>query len=140
MLPRLNKITQVKFLTSGDFPSGPVVKTLPSSAGGMGLIPDQGTKIPHTTLCSQKKVLVKKKNWLGLPGSPVVKTLSSQGRGHGLHPWSGKIPHAAWHSQASTPGHPAPETTLFATTQSCRCQAKINWAFPLCHRKSWMVL
>ena len=30
-----------------DFPGGPVVKTLPSSAGGVGLIPDWGTKIPH---------------------------------------------------------------------------------------------
>ena len=30
-----------------DFPSGPVVKTLPSNAGGMGLIPDRGAKIPH---------------------------------------------------------------------------------------------
>jgi len=28
-----------------DFPAGPVVTTLPSSAGGVGLIPDLGTKI-----------------------------------------------------------------------------------------------
>ena len=27
------------------FPAGPVVKTLPSSAGGSGLIPGQGPKI-----------------------------------------------------------------------------------------------
>ena len=30
-----------------DFPGGPVIKTLPSSAGGAGSIPGQGTKIPH---------------------------------------------------------------------------------------------
>ena len=30
-----------------DFPSGPVVKNPPSNAGDMGLIPGQGTKIPH---------------------------------------------------------------------------------------------
>ena len=30
-----------------DFPGGPVVKTLASKAGGTGLIPSQGTKIPH---------------------------------------------------------------------------------------------
>ena len=30
-----------------DFPGGPVVKTLPSNAGGGGLILGQGTKIPH---------------------------------------------------------------------------------------------
>ena len=31
----------------GDFPGGPVVKSLPSSAGSVGSIPGQGTKIPH---------------------------------------------------------------------------------------------
>ena len=30
-----------------DFPGGPVVKNLPSNAGDVGLIPGQGTKIPH---------------------------------------------------------------------------------------------
>ena len=30
-----------------DFSEGPVVKTLPFKAGGEGLIPGQGTKIPH---------------------------------------------------------------------------------------------
>ena len=30
-----------------DFPGGPVVKTLLSNAGGVGLIPTQGAKIPH---------------------------------------------------------------------------------------------
>ena len=32
-----------------DFPGGPVIKNnhLPSSAGGVGSIPDLGTKIPH---------------------------------------------------------------------------------------------
>ena len=30
-----------------DFPSGPVVKNPPSSAGDAGLIPGWGTKIPH---------------------------------------------------------------------------------------------
>ena len=33
--------------TAGDFPSGPVVKNLPSNAGDAGSIPGQGTKIPH---------------------------------------------------------------------------------------------
>ena len=35
----------VKFILG--FPGGPVVKTLPSNAVGMGFIPGQGTKIPH---------------------------------------------------------------------------------------------
>ena len=33
----------------GDFPGGPTVKILPSSVGGVGLIPDQGTKIIHAS-------------------------------------------------------------------------------------------
>ena len=32
-----------------DFPGGPVVKNPPSNAGDVGLIPGQGTKIPHAT-------------------------------------------------------------------------------------------
>ena len=32
-----------------DFPGGPVVKTSPSTAGGAGLIPDWGAKIPHAS-------------------------------------------------------------------------------------------
>ena len=30
-----------------DFPGSPVFKTSPSNAGGVGLIPGQGAKIPH---------------------------------------------------------------------------------------------
>ena len=37
-----------KFLkVNRDFPGGPVVNNLPCDAGNMGLITDQGTKIPH---------------------------------------------------------------------------------------------
>ena len=32
-----------------DFPGGPVVKTSPSNAGVVGLIPGWGTKIPHAS-------------------------------------------------------------------------------------------
>ena len=31
----------------GDFPGGPVVKTLPANAGGVDLIPGRTAKIPH---------------------------------------------------------------------------------------------
>ena len=34
-------------MQSWDFPSGPVVKTSPASARGVGSIPSQATKIPH---------------------------------------------------------------------------------------------
>ena len=38
-----------------DFPGGVVVKTPAFTAGSMGLIPGQGTKIPHAAQHSQKK-------------------------------------------------------------------------------------
>ena len=34
-------------LSVGNFPGGPAVKNPPSNAGDEGLIPGQGTKIPH---------------------------------------------------------------------------------------------
>ena len=38
----------------GDFPSSPLVKTLPSNAGSMGSMPGLGAKIPHTAGSGQK--------------------------------------------------------------------------------------
>ena len=35
-------------LEEGDFPGGPVIKTSPSNAGGVGWIPGWGAKIPYT--------------------------------------------------------------------------------------------
>ena len=37
-----------------DFPGGPVLGLLISTAEGTGSIPGWGTKIPHATWCSQK--------------------------------------------------------------------------------------
>ena len=37
-----------------DLPGGPVVKTPLSNAGDWGLIPGEGTKIPHAVGCGQK--------------------------------------------------------------------------------------
>ena len=39
-----------------DFPGSPMVKTLPSNAGGAGLIPGQGTKIPHASWSKNQNV------------------------------------------------------------------------------------
>ena len=41
------KLTSCVIKKFRDFPSGPVVKNLPSNAGDAGLIPGRGTKIPH---------------------------------------------------------------------------------------------
>ena len=60
----------------GDFPGGPVVKTLPSTAWGMGLMLGQGTK--HSTCLKKKKKKMFKEatslkillnGWLNQPGS-----------------------------------------------------------------------
>ena len=49
MLPAagLNKLLSSIKSLSRDFPGGPVVKNPCSNAGDKGLIPGQGTKIPH---------------------------------------------------------------------------------------------
>ena len=43
-----------------DFPSGPVVKTLPSNIGGLGLMPGWGAKIPHTSWPKNQNIKQKK--------------------------------------------------------------------------------
>ena len=45
-----------------DFPGGPVVKISPSDAGGIGLIPDQGAKIPHASQPKKKNHKKTKQN------------------------------------------------------------------------------
>ena len=44
-----------------DFPGGPVVKNPQSSAGDVGLIPRQGTKIPHSAGQQSPRVTVGEK-------------------------------------------------------------------------------
>ena len=41
-------LSLLRNLVTWGFPGGPVVKDLPCSAGDMGSIPGQGTKIPQT--------------------------------------------------------------------------------------------
>ena len=43
-----------------DFPGGPVIKTLPSNAGGLGSIPSWGDKIPHASGPKNQNVKQKK--------------------------------------------------------------------------------
>ena len=45
---------EAQFTTDLDFLGGPVVKTLPSNARVAGLIPGQGTKIPHDSWSKKK--------------------------------------------------------------------------------------
>jgi len=44
-----------------NFPSSPVVKTLPSTAGGMGLISGWRLKILHVMRCGQKVIKISEK-------------------------------------------------------------------------------
>ena len=46
---QLEKTLNIKNGLGQDFEGGPVVKNLPANAGDVGLIPGQGTKIPHAT-------------------------------------------------------------------------------------------
>ena len=43
-----------------DFPGSPVVKTLPSNAGGVGSIPGQGAKITHASQPEKPKNIKQK--------------------------------------------------------------------------------
>ena len=41
---------------TGDIPGGPVVKTSPFNAGGVGWIPGRGTKIPHASVSKNQEL------------------------------------------------------------------------------------
>ena len=56
-----------------DFPGSPVVKTLPSTAGGVGSIPGQGTKVLPAAGCGQK-LKKKKEGKKRKKGLQVTKT------------------------------------------------------------------
>ena len=71
LLQQLNMEKRHAFLTVlrikwRDFPGSSVVKRLwASTAGGMGLIPGWGTKIPHATWHGQKTKTKKQSVWQG---------------------------------------------------------------------------
>ena len=44
-----------RILELADFPGGPVVKSVPSNAGGVGLFSGRRAKIPHPTYLEGKK-------------------------------------------------------------------------------------
>ena len=48
-LIRMTIIKKIRNSKCWDFPGSPVVKTSPSNAGGAGLIPGQGTKVPQAS-------------------------------------------------------------------------------------------
>ena len=54
-MSRKEKNSREQNSISRDFPGGPVVKTLPSSAGGVGSIPGQEVKISHASQPKKNK-------------------------------------------------------------------------------------
>ena len=50
-------------ISAKDFPGGPVVRSHPSTAGGVASVPSQGTNIPHAILHAawhgQKNILLR---------------------------------------------------------------------------------
>ena len=68
--------TDIKKAEGTSLPSGPVVKTSPSSAEAAGLIPGQGARISHVLQPKKTKTLKKQNNRSrGFPDGPVVKNL-----------------------------------------------------------------
>ena len=72
------------------FPGGPVVKILPCNTGDLGLIPGQGTKIPHAseqlTLhatsiepTTRESVHGRVRGWVGEEGIPAQNVRGGQG-------------------------------------------------------------
>ena len=51
----LGGVPTIQWNKPGDFPGSPVVKILPSSAGGTGLIPGRGTRVTCAMVCGKKK-------------------------------------------------------------------------------------
>ena len=43
-----------------------------SNAGGMGLIPGQGTEVPHAAECGQKLKKKRKKVWVGYSATEAL--------------------------------------------------------------------
>ena len=56
-----------------DFPGGPVVKTLPSNAGGVSLTPGLGAKIPHAS--GPKTQNIKKRSNIVTNSIKTLKTV-----------------------------------------------------------------
>ena len=56
----------------GGLSGSPVVKTQPSNAGGMGLIPGQGTEVPHAAECGQKLKKKRKNVWVGYSATEAL--------------------------------------------------------------------
>ena len=64
----MSVLSQQSFLNQSrcwGFPAGPVVRTLPSIAGGVGSIPVWGTKIPHASQTKVKNVRTLKMVYIG---------------------------------------------------------------------------
>ena len=88
---------------NGDFPGGPAVRTLPSTAGNMGSIPGQRTKIPKSPGNLPQPLLMK----------PFVFTLVISFDSQDWHPWEPQL-------QMKTQG-PERLSDLPEVTQQVRC-------------------
>ena len=102
-----------------DFPSGPVGKMSPPSAGSVGLIPGQGTKIPHASW--PKKQNIKQKHYCNksskyfLKNSPHQKHLTKKKKSRSNITAAAAAAKSLWScptlcdpTDSSTPGSPIP--------------------------------
>ena len=68
-----------------DLPGGPAVKSLPCNAGDVGLIPGQGTKIPHATEQLSPHASTREPAYHKLWSPCTLKPMSHNYRAH--EPW-----------------------------------------------------
>ena len=110
------------------------LKCCASNAGGMGLIPGQGTKIPYAMLCSQInqsiKTLIKKNRALGsIPSIPTCAawwwTSPSPFCPLNLRVSSNCGSNEMWHSWACK----SPENLLCVTQVSSKSSKETGWIF-----------
>ena len=76
-----------------DFPGGPVIKTMPSTAGGAGSTPGQGTKVLYASGYSQKLKKIIKNDSRCLPFE-MGRAVERAGFGRGISRvqfWIGRL-------------------------------------------------
>ena len=81
-----SRCAKIKKSDNRDFPGGPVVKTSPSNARGVGSIPGQGAKIPHASWPKHQNIKQKQycnkfnKDFKNGPHPPPKKILKKKKR------------------------------------------------------------
>ena len=99
------QISPIRIQMNRGFPSGPVVKNLPPNAGDTGLIPGQGTKIPHAMgqlsphTATRIPLVTIRTQWRRRQWHPTPVLLP--GKSHGQRNLEGCSPRGHWGSDTT---------------------------------------